>query len=448
MSVDPSLLPVVNSDGTVSTGNVTASIADDGTVKYTTGKCYAPAKTQKPRCAFHKYSDPKQHLPSRCTHPQIGRPLSAVEVNAMDSCAMYEPSEEQAAHILASTVARSGVPTGTLADAGMKANVQFTPVSGTKRMTKAATADAWKQALVAEGEIRIGREMVKTFADGPSHPKPELVPSLPFTYIDNEDKLQGSLLEAIARSVVENDIMVLIGHLGSGKTTGVMKVAEMCNAPLSIINCDGQLTVEQVIGTRVPVLENGVPTLAWRDAPLLDAYRNGYWACIDDYTFTGSDVFSAIFGLMTNTQYQVLVTGEIIKRHENFRLFLTTNPPEYIELYPNRQQPDAAFLSRITSRYWVDFLPAAAERKAMQEAAPILSADTLDRMQKVIEVSRSMLKLGSINFVFSTRHAVNWAKKIARLGKLKQAAFEAFVADLDEETKSVFQSKILDAVTD
>jgi MoxR-like ATPase len=248
--------------------------------------------------------------------------------------------------------------------------------------------------------------------------------------------------------VVENDIMVLIGHLGAGKTTGVMKVAEMCNAPLAVINCDGQLTVEQVIGTRVPVLENGVPTLAWRDAPLLEAYRKGYWAVIDDYTFTGSDVFSAIFGLMTNSQYQVLVTGEIIPRHENFRLFLTTNPPEYIELYPNRQQPDAAFLSRIQARYWVDFLPAAAERKAMQEAAPVLPSDTLDRMQKVIEVSRNMLKQGSINFVFSTRHAVNWAKKVARSGKLQQAAFEAFVADMDQESKSVMQSKILDAVTD
>jgi len=433
----------------VVSGNVSATVSDDGTVTYATGggKCYAPAATKLPRCSFHKYSDPKNKLPSRCVHPTIGRALTAQEVNAMKDCAFYTPKDDLAAQIIANTTARPGIPTGTIADRGMKA-AAYQSVPTTTRLTKAASAEMWKKALQNSDEIQIGREMVRVFPNDENHPKPALVPSLDFTYIDNIDKMQGSLLEAIARSVVENDIMVLIGHLGSGKTTGVMKVAEMCNAPLAVINCDGQLTVEQVIGTRVPILENGVPTLAWRDAPLLEAYRNGYWACVDDFSFTGSDVFSAIFGLMTNSQYQVLVTGEIIPKHPNFRLFLTTNPPEYIELYPNRQQPDAAFLSRIQSRYWVDFLPAAAERKAMQEAAPILPSETLDRVQKIIEVSRNMLKQGSINFVFSTRHAVNFARKIARSGNLKQAAFESFVADMDVETKNVFLNKILDAVVD
>lgn len=434
---------------TVTTGNVTASVSSDGTIAYATGggKCYAPAATKLPRCSFHKYSDPKNKLPSRCVHPTIGRALTAQEVNAMKDCAFYTPKDDLAAQIIANTVARPGIPTGTIADRGMKA-MAYQSVPTTTRLTKAASSEMWKKALQNGDEIQIGREMVKVFPDDETHPKPQLVPSLDFTYIDNIDKVQGSLLEFIARAVVEGDIAVLIGHLGGGKTTGVMKVAEMCNAPLAVINCDGQLTVEQVIGTRVPILENGVPTLAWRDAPLLDAYRNGYWAVVDDYTFTGSDVFSAIFGLMTNKQYQVLVTGEIIPRHQNFRLFLTTNPAEFIELYPNRQQPDAAFLSRIQARYWVDFLPKEAERKAMQEAAPILSPDTLDRMQKVIEVSRNLLKQGSINFVFSTRHAVNWAKKVARSGKLQQAAFESFLADMDTESKNVMQNKVLDAVTD
>lgn len=436
MSVDPTAIVA---------GNVTATTDDQGNVVYQTGggKCYSPAATKIPRCGFHKYSDPKKSLPSRCTHPQIGRALNAKEVNAMKECWAYTPSETAAQQILATIPSRPGVPTGTMADAGM-----HNPVPQ-KKMSKAATADAWKQALMSNDEIRIGREMLKVWPED-THPRPELIPDLPFTYIDNVDKVQGSLLEFIARAVAENDIAVLIGHLGAGKTTAVMRVAEMAKAPLAVINCDGQLTVEQVIGTRVPGPDpvTGLNSLLWKDAPLLEAYRKGYWAVIDDYTFTGSDVFSAIFGLMTNSQYQVLVTGEIIKRHPDFRLFLTTNPPEYIELYPNRQQPDAAFLSRIQARIWVDFLPADAERMAMKEAAPLLPDETLNRMQKVIEVSRNMLKAGSLNFVFSTRHAVNWAKKVARLGDLKRAAFEAYVADMDMESKAVFQSKILDAVTD
>jgi hypothetical protein len=301
----------------VTTGNVTASVNADGTIAYATGggKCYAPAATKLPRCSFHKYSDPKAKLPSRCVHPSIGRVLTAQEVNAMKDCAFYTPKDDLAAQIIANTVARPGIPTGTIADKGMKA-AAYQSVPTTTRLTKAASAEMWKKALQNGDEIQIGREMVKIFPNDETNPKPALIPELDFTYIDPIDKKQGSLLEAIARAVVENDIMVLIGHLGVGKTTGVERVAEMCNAPLAVINCDGQLTVEQVIGTRVPVLENGVPTLAWRDAPLLDAYRNGYWAVIDDYTFTGSDVFSAIFGLMTRKQYQVLVTGEIITRHK------------------------------------------------------------------------------------------------------------------------------------
>jgi MoxR-like ATPase len=129
-------------------------------------------------------------------------------------------------------------------------------------------------------------------------------------------------------------------------------------------------------------------------------------------------------------------------------LFLTTNPPEFVELYPNRQQPDAAFLSRIGAQYWVDYLKPSVEREAMIEAAPLLSSETLDRMQRVIDISRQYLARQDINFAFSTRHAVNWAKKAVRHNDLKRAAFEAFLAAMDSESKSVMLSKILDSQLD
>ena len=309
-------------------------------------------------------------------------------------------------------------------------------------------SEAFKKALGADREVKFGVVMLPQWED---ERRPALlVPHLPFTYEDNLDPIQGSLLEFVARAVKDNEIAVLVGHLGTGKTTGVMHVAELCNAPLVILNCDGQLTVEQVLGSRVPAIdsETGRSTLVWRDSPTLEAYRKGYWVAIDDYTFTGSDVFSAIYGLMTSDRYQVHVTGEVILKHPDFRLFLTTNPPEYTELYPNRQQPDAAFLSRIDSRFWVSFLPEKTERKVMREAAPLISDDSLDRMQRVIKVSRQYLSQNDLNFVFSTRHAVKWAKKVQRLGDLKRASFESFLADMDSESKNAMLSKILDTQLD
>lgn len=401
------------------------------------GKCYSPASTKKARCAWHKHSDPKLKQQSSCTHPTFGHPLTAKEVQEMKECVYYTPSDAGNVTEMKAAIRKLAEQSG--------ADFSEVPQPGESISTQ------FKQALVRKNEVKIGREMIDRWED---ESRPDvLVPKLSFKYIDNVDKTQGSVLEFVARSVKDNDIAVLIGHLGSGKTTGVMEVAARANAPLTIINCDGQLTVEQIIGSRVPSVElidptdpskGAANTLIWRDAPLLEAYRLGYWACIDDYTFTGSDVFSAIFGLMTNQNYQIQSTGEIVPRHPNFRLFLTTNPPEYMELYPNRQQPDAAFLSRIQSRFWVEYLPEAEERQVMRNAAPVISEDALNRMMRVISMSREYLRRGDLNFAFSTRHAVNWAKKVQRLGDIKRAAWESFLADMDSESKSVMQDKILD----
>jgi len=395
------------------------------------GKCYSPASTGKPNCAWHRHSDPSKGQQSACTHPTIGHPLTAKEVQNMHDCAMYSPVNMENLSEFKAQIRRiaeaSGAETSEESFAGQQ-----------------SVSQAFKAALEVKNEISIGRERLQRWEDSQ---RPEvLVPKLPFRYEDNVDETQGSVLEFVARAINDNDIAVLIGHLGAGKTTAVMEVAQRTNRPLTVVNCDGQLTVEQIIGSRVPAIDQvtGMNTLVWKDAPLLQAYRLGYIACIDDFTFTGSDVFSAIFGLMTNSQYQVLSTGEIIAKHPDFRLFLTTNPPEFMELYPNRQQPDAAFQSRIGARFWVDYLPEATERKVMKTAAPLLNDDVLNRMQAVIKMSREYLKRGDLNFAFSTRHAVNWARKVQRLGDLKKAAWEAFLADMDSDSKNVMIDKILD----
>ncbi len=416
------------------------------------GKCYTP-KNAKPKCAFHRYSKPGA-LPSRCIHPHIGKPLDRNTINGMTACPMYEPDANNADAILATVPARLGVPTGDdnkdtdILIQLKRAKQAMTIQGGVGEVGK--VRDAFISKLERKDEIRIGSVLLpRRDASVVDDYGQRLVPRLRFTYRDNINDQQGSLLEFIARAVEENDIALLVGHLGTGKTTGVMKVAEMVGAPLSVTNCDGQLTVEQIIGTRIPDKDpSGATILRWQDAPLLRAYREGYWACIDDFTFTGSDVFSAIFGLMTNEYYQVLVTGEIVQKHPDFRLFLTTNPPEFVELYPNRQQPDASFLSRVGARFWVSYLKPGAEREAMREAAPLLSEDLLDRMQRVIKMSRDYLERQDINFAFSTRHAVNWARKVSRHQDLRRAALEAFVADMDTESKNVMLDKILDSQVD
>lgn len=406
-----------------------------------TGKCYSPATTGVARCAYHKHFDPKNKLPTRCTHPVKAAgsggalPLSAAEIAHME-CPFYTPDSadnkamiERYRELAAATGAGLEI-LGTPASAGSAS-------SGDRK--------EWEKALGVADKIRIGKEMIERYPDTGHE---AMVPKLPFTYIDNVNKVQGSFLEFVARSINDNEIAVVIGHLGAGKTTGILEVTNRIGAPTVVINCDGQLTVDQVIGSRVPGIDaDGNTTLIWVDAPLLQAYRNGYVAVIDDYTFTGSDVFSAIFGLMTNDSYQVLSTGEIVTRHPMFRLFLTTNPPERMELYPNRQQTDAAFQSRIQVRYWVDYLPPAEERKAMRAAATVLPDDTLNRMQQVIKVARQHMEDGSLNFVFSTRHAVAWARKTSRLGDMARAAWETMIADMDEETKTSFL-KLLDTQID
>lgn len=96
----------------------------------------------------------------------------------------------------------------------------------------------------------------------------------------------------------------------------------------------------------------------------------------------------------------------------------------------------------------MNWLEPAEERMAMKEVAPLLNDTTLDRMQHVIALARGYLDKQDINFAFSTRHAVNWAKKMRRLGDLRWSAYEAFLADLDADSKEVMLSKILDGQLD
>lgn len=212
--------------------------------------------------------------------------------------------------------------------------------------------------------------------------------------------------------------VILTGGTGVGKTTHIVQLAARINQPLLRVNFNGETRMSDLIGKMTVI--NG--ETVWMDGILPTAMRRGYWLLLDEIDFADSAVLSLLHPVLEQNPMLTLKenSGEIIKPHQNFRVFATANSigamSDRAGAYAGTNTLNEAFLDR-WQVIMVDNLPEKEEIKVVRGEAPGLNGSVAKKMVAFANMARrqdfgdASVMYGGDNF--STRKVLAWAKKTA-----------------------------------
>ena len=202
--------------------------------------------------------------------------------------------------------------------------------------------------------------------------------------------------------------VLIIGETGTGKTSAVRALAGKANKPYRRVNLNGGTTADELVGR---ILLNKEGTF-WADGILTEAMRKGMWIVLDEINAAGADVLFALHSLLDDDRMLVLAEndGEIVRPHEDFRLFATMNPSGD---YAGTREMSKALMSRFPLVLTASYPKEREEVDILVERTDIDSSIAL-ALVKVANDCRSAHKQGKMDFPFSTRDLL-YISKVAKL---------------------------------
>jgi MoxR-like ATPase len=251
-----------------------------------------------------------------------------------------------------------------------------------------------------------GRAIVQTFHD----PLDGNIPSI-------RDYRFQPFISDVIDSIHAKENIILTGGTGVGKTTHITQLAARIKQPVLRINFNGETRMSDLLG-KVSVV-NG-ETL-WRDGVIPQAMRNGYWLLLDELDFAEPAVLSLLHPILETDPMLTLKEngGEVIRPHENFRIFATANSigamQDRAQAYGGTNEMNEAFLDRWQVLY-VDNLPEKEEIRVVKSEVPGINSTMAKRIVTFANKVRSGTLSDDAAYSgdnFSTRKVLAWAKKAA-----------------------------------
>ena len=183
------------------------------------------------------------------------------------------------------------------------------------------------------------------------------------TKIIGQDKVKKQLKKA-----VEKDIPALIiGDTGCGKTSIVRDIAKKEQRVVRF-NLTGETTVDDFVGRKG--LKEG--QTVWEDGVLLDCMRKGYWLIVDEINAALPEILFTLHSLIDDDKEVLVVNNEneIVKPHEDFRIFATMNP---VDEYAGTKELNKALKSRFGMIIKMDYPSNEIEMKIIKDRCKIKS---------------------------------------------------------------------------
>jgi cobaltochelatase CobS len=268
----------------------------------------------------------------------------------------------------------------------------------------------------------------------------EHVPEFDATYhFDHDTTL------AILVGFAYNRRVLIQGYHGTGKSTHIEQVAARLNWPCIRVNLDSHISRIDLIGKDAIVLRDGKQITEFREGMLPWAYQRPTSLVFDEYDAGRPDVMFIIQRLLeAQGRLTLLDQNRVLKPHDAFRLFATTNTiglGDTTGLYHGTQQINQGQMDRWNVVAVLNYLSHDDEMKIVLSKTPKFDneegRELISNMIKVADLSRAGFVAGDISTVMSPRTVITWAENAEIFVDVGTAFRMTFLNKCDELERAV-----------
>ena len=246
----------------------------------------------------------------------------------------------------------------------------------------------------------------------------------------------GKIMKTLAIGIRDNMPILMIGESGTGKTSAVRYIAEQTKHGLRRVPLNGGTTADELKG-RILINEKGT---YWVDGILTEAMRNGEWIVLDEINAALPEVLMVLQSVLDDDGYLVLEEKddkEIVRKHPNFRLFATCNPPEYA----GTKEMNKALLSRFAICINADFPTEKKELEIIEYhlGTAIANSEMAQKLVTMAKETRTAKNTGQTDYAINTRDILNALKLVEFVDPIDAIAL-AFSNKLDSSDNKAIQT--------
>ena len=270
--------------------------------------------------------------------------------------------------------------------------------------------------------------------------KNEFVPK-----IDQDYKFDRDTTLAILSGFSFNKRVLIQGYHGTGKSTHIEQVAARLNWPCVRVNLDSHVSRIDLIGKDAIVLKDGKQITEFKEGVLPWSIQNPVALVFDEYDAGRPDVMFVIQRVLESEgSFTLLDKNKVIKQHDYFRMFATTNTiglGDTTGLYHGTQQINQGQMDRWNIVTTLNYLPFEKELEIILTKNKGYNSkegkEKISNMIKVADLTRKGFVNGDISTVMSPRTVLHWAEN-TKIFKDHGYAFRlTFLNKCDETEKNI-----------
>lgn len=245
---------------------------------------------------------------------------------------------------------------------------------------------------------------------------------------------------AILAGFAHNRRVMVSGYHGTGKSTHIEQVAARLNWPCVRVNLDSHVSRIDLVGKDAIVVREGMQITEFKDGILPWAYQHNVALVFDEYDAGRPDVMFVIQRVLESSgRLTLLDQSRVIRPHPAFRLFATANTVglgDTTGLYHGTQQINQAQMDRWSIVTTLNYLPHDHEvdivASKVKGFAKGEGRETISRMVRVADMTRSSFINGDLSTVMSPRTVIMWAENAEIFGDVAMAFRLTFLNKCDE----------------